>query len=78
VVLTANNEFVVAAVRNVLYIWDSQTGSHVKTLNEHFARISALLSVTSDDVNNVTSVSIDKTVKVAQPSTFFMSVLCHV
>jgi len=65
VVLTTNNEFVAAAVRKVLYIWDSQTGCLVKTLDEHFARITALLSVSSRDVNNVISVSLDKTVKVA-------------
>lgn len=70
VVLTTKNEFVVAAVRKALYIWDSQTGCLVKTLDEHFARITALLSVSSRDVNNVISVSIDKTVKVS----FFFSV----
>jgi len=64
VVLTTKNEFVVAAVRKVIYVWDSQTGSLVKTLDGHFARVTALLSVTSRDVNNVISVSIDKTVKV--------------
>lgn len=53
VVLTSKNEFVVAAVLKVLYIWDSQTGSLVKTLDEHFARVTALLSVSSHDVNNV-------------------------
>jgi len=29
VVLTANNEFAVAAVRKALYVWDAQTGSLV-------------------------------------------------
>lgn len=77
VLLTTRNEFVVAAVRKVLYIWDSQTGSLVKTLDEHFARVTALLSVTSRHVNIVISVSIDKTVKVPVFVQSHLSVFHH-
>jgi len=65
VVLTANNELVVAAVRNVLYVWDCEAGSLVKTIDQHFARVTALLAATAHHLNNVISVSIDKTVKVS-------------
>jgi len=63
-VLTTNNEFAAAAVRNVLYIWDAQTGSLVNSFDDHFARITALLSVSNSHVNNVISVSLDRTIKV--------------
>lgn len=74
--LTTANEFVVAAVRKVLYIWDSQTGSLIKTLDEHFARITALLSISSRDVNYVISVSLDKTVKARLIASLIRRVQC--
>ncbi|CAG5115605.1 unnamed protein product [Candidula unifasciata] len=62
-VLTKNNQFVVAAVRKNLYVWDVKQGNLVKVLDAHFGRICALISVSSDS-NTVISSSMDKTIKV--------------
>lgn len=62
-VLTKNNEFLVAAVRMVLFVWDARDGDLIKTLDVHFGRIISLMAVTCR-VNKVISASIDKTIKV--------------
>lgn len=62
-VLTKNNEFLVAAVRMVLFVWDARDGDLIKTLDVHFGRIISLMAVTCRG-NKVISASIDKTIKV--------------
>lgn len=62
--LTKNNEFLVAAVRQVLYVWDARDGDLVKVLNVHFGRIISLDAVTGHRLNKLISASIDKTIKV--------------
>src|SRR6218665_2437348 len=62
-VLTKNNEFLVAAVRQVLYVWDARDGDLAKVLNVHFGRIISLDAVTGK-LNRLISASIDKTIKV--------------
>ncbi len=61
VVFTKNNMFCVAAVRRNIYVWDVKVGNLVKTLDAHFGRIIALVTVPS--VNTIISSSIDKTIK---------------
>jgi len=65
VVFTKNNEFLVASVRKIIYVWDSLVGNLVKQLNAHFGRIVSLLAVTSDGSNKLVSSSIDRTIKVS-------------
>ena len=63
VVFTKGNQFVVAGVRKNLYVWDVKQGNMVKTLDAHFGRIIALMSV-HVGCNVVISSSMDKTIKV--------------
>jgi WD40 repeat protein len=58
------NQFIVAAVRKNLYVWDVKQGNMVKTLDAHFGRIIAMTSVAAAVRNVIISSSIDKTIKV--------------
>ncbi|KAK2159956.1 hypothetical protein LSH36_143g06049 [Paralvinella palmiformis] len=61
---TKNSEYLVAGVRKNLYVWDTNNGDLVKTLDAHFGRIIAMSAVSNQSVNKVISSSIDKTIKV--------------
>jgi len=66
VVFTKNNQFIVAAIRKSIYVWDAQTGRFVKTLDAHFGRILSLVVVeVGDKANRVVSSSIDRSIKVS-------------
>ena len=62
IVFTKNMQFVVAAVRKNIYVWDVKVGNMVKILDAHFGRVICLVSVPS--LNKVISASMDKTIKV--------------
>ena len=64
IAFSKNNEFLVAGVRKIMYVWDIKAGNLVKTLDAHFGRIIAIQSSISHGTNQVISASIDKTIKV--------------
>jgi WD40 repeat protein len=65
-VFTNDNKFVMAAVRKLIFVWDAQTGSHVKTLDSHFGRVLSLVPViVGDKIDKVISSSIDRSIKVS-------------
>ena len=66
VVFTKNNQFVVAAIRKSIHVWDTQTGNHIKALDSHFGRILSLVPVTvGDKLSKLVSSSIDRSIKVS-------------
>ena len=64
IVFTKNNEFIVAGVRQVIYVWDVRAGNLVKTLDAHFGRIISIRSIFNSSLNKIVSSSIDKSIKI--------------
>ena len=63
-VLSARNQYAIAGIRKVLYIWDVKTAQLVQSLDAHFARIIDVQPLTVGNWNTVVTSSIDRTVKV--------------
>ncbi|XP_074658721.1 NACHT and WD repeat domain-containing protein 2-like [Tubulanus polymorphus] len=63
VAFSENNQYFIAGVRKVLYVWQTKTGELLRSLDAHFGRIIALTSVPVG-ANIVVSSSIDKSIKV--------------
>ena len=61
---TKDNEYVVAGVRDNIYIWETSYGLFIKTLDAHYGRINNMLTSSSELKNLVLSGSMDKTIKV--------------
>jgi len=63
-VLSAGNKYAIAGIRKELYIWEVSSGTLVKELDAHFARIIDIQPLTIGNWNTVITSSIDRTVKV--------------
>lgn len=61
---TKDNQYVVAGIRNSIYIWDCSYGNLLKTLDAHYGRITCLISFNTDIKDLVISSSMDKTIKI--------------
>jgi WD40 repeat protein len=59
-----DNKFVVAGVRDNIYIWDASYGTYLRTLDAHYGRITNLVGSFKDQKNLVLSCSMDKTIKI--------------
>ena len=59
-----DNKFVVAGVRDNIYIWDTSYGTFLKTLDAHYGRITNLIGSYKDGKNLVLTGSMDKTIKI--------------
>lgn len=59
-----DNKFVVAGVRDNIYLWDTSYGTFLKTLDAHYGRITCLLGSFDEQKNLVLSSSMDKTIKI--------------
>jgi NACHT domain- and WD repeat-containing protein len=58
------NKFVVAGVRDNIYIWETSYGTYIKQLDAHYGRITWCLGSFKDQKNLVLSSSMDKTIKI--------------
>ena len=63
-VFSKDNKFVVAGVRDNIYIWDTSYGTYIKALDAHYGRITCLLGSFKDSKNLVLSSSMDKSIKI--------------
>ena len=63
-VFSNNNKYVVAGVRDNIYIWETSYGTYLKELDAHYGRIACLLGLFSEGKNLVMTSSMDKTIKV--------------
>ncbi|CAF0730783.1 unnamed protein product [Brachionus calyciflorus] len=59
-----DNKYVVAGVRDNIYIWDTSYGIFLKVLDAHYGRITNLLGSFKEQKNLVLSSSMDKTIKI--------------
>lgn len=59
-----DNKYVVAGVRDNIYLWDTSYGTFLKTLDAHYGRITCLLGSFKEQKNLVVSSSMDKTIKI--------------
>ena len=59
-----DNKYVVAGVRDNIYIWETSYGLYIKALDAHYGRITCLLGSFRDDKNLVLSSSMDKSIKI--------------
>lgn len=59
-----DNKYVVAGVRDNIYLWDTSYGTFLKTLDAHYGRITNLLGSFKEQKNIVVSSSMDKTIKI--------------
>lgn len=59
-----DNKYVVAGVRDNIYLWDTSYGTFLKTLDAHYGRITCLLGSFKEQKNIVVSSSMDKTIKI--------------
>ena len=57
------NKYVVAGIRDNIYLWDTSYGTFLKTLDAHYGRITWLLGSFKEQKNLVLSSSMDKTIK---------------
>ncbi len=63
-VFSKDNQYVVAGIRDNIYIWETSYGVFIKTLDAHYGRISGMLGSCSELKNLVLSGSMDKTIKI--------------
>lgn len=63
-VFSKDNKYVVAGIRNNIYIWETSYGIFIKKLDAHYGRISGMLSNVRGINNLVVSGSMDKTIKI--------------
>jgi len=63
-VFSKDNLYVVAGIRDNIYIWETSYGVFIKTLDAHYGRISGMLGSCSELKNLVLSGSMDKTIKI--------------
>lgn len=63
-VFSKDNRFVVAGIRDNIYIWDASYGTYIKTLDAHYGRITCLLGSFKDQKNLLLTGSMDKTIKI--------------
>lgn len=59
-----DNKYVVAGVRDNIYLWDTSYGTFLKVLDAHYGRMTNLLSSFREQKNLVLSSSMDKTIKI--------------
>ena len=63
-VFSQNNKYVVAGVRDNIYIWETSYGTYLKQLDAHYGRITCCLGSFSEQKNLVLTSSMDKTIKI--------------
>lgn len=63
-VFSKENKYVIAGVRDNIYIWETSYGIFIKTLDAHYGRINSMLNSCSELKNLVLSGSMDKTIKI--------------
>jgi WD40 repeat protein len=63
-VFSKENKYVVAGVKDNIYIWETSYGIFIKTLDAHYGRISKMLHNVNGLNNLVISGSMDKTIKI--------------
>ena len=63
-VFSNNNKYVVAGVRDNIYIWETSYGTYLKHLDAHYGRITCCLGLFSEEKNLVLTSSMDKTIKI--------------
>jgi NACHT domain- and WD repeat-containing protein len=63
-VFSNENKFVIAGVRDNIYIWETSYGIYLKRLDAHYGRISSLVGSFNKTKNLVVSASMDKTIKI--------------
>lgn len=59
-----DNQYVVAGVRDKIYLWDTSYGLLIKTLDAHYGRITCLLGSNNEQKDFVLSSSMDKTIRI--------------
>ena len=63
-VFSKDNQYVVAGIRDKIFMWDTSYGTLIKTLDAHYGRITSILGSSNEQKDLILSSSMDKSVKI--------------
>jgi WD40 repeat protein len=63
-VFSKDNQYVVAGVRDKIFMWDTSYGTLIKILDAHYGRITSILGSGNEQKDLILSSSMDKTIKI--------------